>query len=207
MATTEHTGLMTYKDENGNLYLLYPITTKDAVEGLDEIEALAKNAVPLDGSKPMTGALNLQTVNNGSGRLQKSHSATADYGTIVRDYDKNGNFLSVVIRAALGTVSVAGSDGVAKEIYHTGNKPSGSYTGNGSATARTINTGGIGNVCVVWSAYSLAIVTPGGAIVRNEANAYGLTPAQCKFQNGVLTIATTGDSVNFSGVAYTYQVL
>lgn len=78
-------------------------------------------AVPLDGSKAMTGALNFQTVNNGSGRVQKSHSATADYGTIIRDYDKNGNFLSVVIRAAMGTVSVAGSDGVAKEILHTGN--------------------------------------------------------------------------------------
>lgn len=92
-------------------------TGKEIDDGIEK----ARNAVPLDGSKAMTGALNFQTVNNGSGRLQKSHSATADYGTILRDFDKNGNFLSVVIRAALGTVSVAGRDGVAKEILHTGN--------------------------------------------------------------------------------------
>lgn len=36
MATTEQTGLMTYVDEDGNLHILYPVTTIDAVDGLDE---------------------------------------------------------------------------------------------------------------------------------------------------------------------------
>jgi hypothetical protein len=36
MATTEHTGLMTYIDENGNHYILYPVTNVDAVDGLQE---------------------------------------------------------------------------------------------------------------------------------------------------------------------------
>lgn len=36
MAVIEKTGLMKYKDEAGNVYLLYPITTTDNVDGLDE---------------------------------------------------------------------------------------------------------------------------------------------------------------------------
>lgn len=36
MATIEHTGLMTYIDENGNHYILYPVTNVDAVDGLQE---------------------------------------------------------------------------------------------------------------------------------------------------------------------------
>lgn len=36
MATTEHTGLLTYIDANNNQQILYPVTTTDAVDGLDE---------------------------------------------------------------------------------------------------------------------------------------------------------------------------
>lgn len=36
MAVVEKSGLMKYKDEAGNLYLMYPITTTDNVDGLDE---------------------------------------------------------------------------------------------------------------------------------------------------------------------------
>ena len=39
MAVTEVSGLMKYRDANGNVYLMLPITTKDNVDGIDEIEA------------------------------------------------------------------------------------------------------------------------------------------------------------------------
>lgn len=39
MAVTEVSGLMKYKDANGNVYLMLPITTKDNVDGIDEIES------------------------------------------------------------------------------------------------------------------------------------------------------------------------
>ena len=38
MATYEKKGRMTYKDENGDLYILYPATKKECVEGITEIE-------------------------------------------------------------------------------------------------------------------------------------------------------------------------
>ena len=39
MATTEHTGIISYLDESGNMKLLYPVTKPDAVDGLDELLA------------------------------------------------------------------------------------------------------------------------------------------------------------------------
>ena len=42
MAVIEKSGLMKYKDKSGNTYLLYPITTTDNIDGLDE--ALAEKA-------------------------------------------------------------------------------------------------------------------------------------------------------------------
>lgn len=44
MATTEHTGLMTYVDENGNHHILHPVTTADAVSGLAEALADVRTA-------------------------------------------------------------------------------------------------------------------------------------------------------------------
>lgn len=39
MATIEKSGFLKYKDAAGNTYLVLPITTKDNVDGIDEIEA------------------------------------------------------------------------------------------------------------------------------------------------------------------------
>ena len=39
MAVNEKSGFLKYKDEVGNTTLLYPITTKDNIDGMDEIEA------------------------------------------------------------------------------------------------------------------------------------------------------------------------
>ncbi len=39
MAVNELSGFLKYKDENGDTNLLYPITTKDNVDGIDELES------------------------------------------------------------------------------------------------------------------------------------------------------------------------
>jgi len=44
MATFEHSGLFSYKDENKNIHLLYPVTKKDNVEGMDVVEQNASTA-------------------------------------------------------------------------------------------------------------------------------------------------------------------
>lgn len=99
------------------------------------------------------------------------------------------------------------SNWVQYSIFHTGNKPSGSYTGNGGAAARTINTGGIGSAIVIWSNAGMCIVTPGGALCKSGTDVSAIDTAEVSFKDGVLTIASAGDLVNGVGYTYTYQVL
>ena len=91
-------------------------------------------------------------------------------------------------------------------VLHSGNKPSGSYTGNGSAAMRMIETGGIGSVIAIFSGYGVAFATGGVChLIRNDGNVDGL--AGVSFYNGVLSLAVTDPALNISGVEYNYQVL
>lgn len=93
--------------------------------------------------------------------------------------------------------------------FHTGNKPTGSYTGNGDATTRTINVGGIGNAVLVTSGIAYAmLVTPVGAIgITSNGTTHTVKREEVHFTNGVLTITTTSGTVNYNGTTYTYQLL
>ena len=98
--------------------------------------------------------------------------------------------------------------GVYCDIHHTGNKPGGSYTGNGSSARRTIDTGGIGNMLAVTSVNALALVTPAGAVQFNSTtSAVNYCPkTEINFTDGVLTISTAS-FLNANGGIYAYQVL
>lgn len=85
--------------------------------------------LPLDGSKPMAGALAFASVSNGYGRIQKSHSDTADYGTFVRDYDKTGAYVSLAIQALNNKISFVDKNGQTYNLYHQGNKPTAADVG------------------------------------------------------------------------------
>lgn len=99
--------------------------------------------------------------------------------------------------------------GLLRPLLHTGNKPTGIYTGNGDATARTINTGGVGSTIAIYSASGgiMAIVTAGGSISSSAASMTGISGSEAKFVDGVLTLATTNSRLNANGITYTYQVL
>jgi len=87
------------------------------------------------------------------------------------------------------------------ELLHTGNKPTGTYTGNGSATERTISSGGIGHCIMIWNnqTQTSTILTPKGADEIPYTSA--------RFQDGTIRLATTDASLNANGVTYYYQVL
>ena len=95
------------------------------------------------------------------------------------------------------------------EVLHTGNKPSGSYTGNGDATSRTIATGGTGSTIAIWGGNQVTILTANGGINYSNSNnsVVGVPFASARFVNGTITIAATLGAVNASGVTYNYQVL
>lgn len=93
-------------------------------------------------------------------------------------------------------------------ILHTGNKPSGSYTGNGDATERTIAIGGIGGAVALWSGeWGYGVIYPVGGIIANMNGAKYFGGAEVAYVNGMLTLKSTDNLLNASGVTYYYQVL
>lgn len=87
-------------------------------------------------------------------------------------------------------------------------KPSGTYTGNGSATSRTIDIGGVGGTLMLYSSYNgISFVTKYGAVCIGTDETVILPKEECKFLNGVLTIATTSKYVNENTRIFAYEVL
>lgn len=93
-------------------------------------------------------------------------------------------------------------------IFGTYNKPRGKYEGTGSATTRIVTIGGIGTALKISTTKGMAIVTGAGAICKkySSTEVYGLSAAECNFEDGTLTLTTADDVVN--GVRdYYYEVL
>jgi hypothetical protein len=151
---------------------------------------------------PITGG----TVSNSGGIPLTLQGSNVSY---VKFTNSSGTQLGLL--GAYTDGSPVYSDGsTVNKLLHTGNKPTGSYTGNGSATARTISTGGIGSVIYVQCSnmgYQAIVGATGGIQFDSDGNVTGLKITEAKFANGVLTIATTAHSLNSNGKAITYQVL
>lgn len=93
------------------------------------------------------------------------------------------------------------------ELLHTGNKPNGSYTGNGSATERRIATNGIGDGAIVYSSNGIAIVTRSGStIIPSSGNTF-FTTAVAFSLSGEIVVNTDNAVVNTSGVTYKYLTI
>lgn len=92
------------------------------------------------------------------------------------------------------------------KIFGEYNKPSGSYAGNGSATERKINVGGIGNLMVVIGCGALTFVTNGGGW-SFRGSAYPEMNWDIDYSNGVLTLKTDNMYVNDNGTGFFFYVL
>lgn len=92
-------------------------------------------------------------------------------------------------------------------LLHTGNKPSGTYTGNGDATAREIKTNGIGNTLKISSTQGTVILTDGLGVKFTTSGVNSVLNTTGYFTNGLITLKTTDDALNKSGVTYKWEVL
>lgn len=96
-------------------------------------------------------------------------------------------------------------------VLHTGNKPSGSYTGTG--VDRIVSDLGWGHAILIAGGGFITLATPAGAFgVGSGGAVHVLTQAQCIFTIGAdgksfLRTATSSGAVNASGVAYNYWVI
>lgn len=98
----------------------------------------------------------------------------------------------------------------AYDLLHTGNKPTGTYTGNGSATERTVATGGTGKVLFVYNSNGFAFVSAVGAMVfyrDGTSPRYFDSSATYWTEIAGLHLLTTDKMLNGNGVSTVYQVL
>lgn len=93
-------------------------------------------------------------------------------------------------------------------MLHTGNKPTGTYTGNGSADNRTVAVNGLGDVAIITNNtnYAIAIVTHSGYIAKKSDGTL-VGGSDTYLGGGNLTIRTSSEIFNASGVTYTYKSL
>lgn len=207
------------------------VSSVNGKTGAVKLAAADVGALARDGSNTMTGELTLSK--NGPtvtlvdvGGLRKleirKNSASVgtdfDYGSYIRDWSNDGRYAYLKMFAASqkllgGFLSSAGGTAKEYELLHTGNKPSGSYTGNGSATQRTIEIPCVGNATALLisrpgvSAHAW-LVTPGGAFKLVGTEITGINWEILRFVNGVLYIGNgTTMEANTSGNTYSYQVL
>lgn len=156
-------------------------------------------------------------------KISKNASETVEGGLLIYDYadttDTTNNVnlgLSHIvakqdIRQGLKFRTTVDGTVTSYSIFGEHNKPSGTYTGTG--VARTINTGGIGNMVVIYSSKGSALVTPyGGMYAPNaqESTVLSLSSGMIRCNNGVITVGSESPAHNMynaSGVTYTYQVL
>lgn len=164
-------------------------------------------ALPKSGGT-ISGSLKFKTVDNGYTEMTKAHGSDFDNGTAIYDYDSTGSYVALVLQRKNGLLRYYDDHG-GKDILHTGNKPTGSYTGNGSAEARTFNTGGIGKCIAVWSEYGVALITDNKATVisSNGESAFYPSGNIAYFRDSVFSFYSSIDALNKSGVTYYYQVL
>lgn len=179
-----------------------------------------------DGSVPMSGDLTTSgnvDVQIGYGRLTASASASQ---IEARDVSTNGanNRRMLILYNPTGKSATKNAltlasikDGVTEgsyNIFGEHNKPSGSYTGNGSATERVIDVGGIGHSILVWSSTNttIALVTNNaGALCKTETTVKALKNSAVGMSDGSssakLNLVTDDVTLNANGVTYYYRLL
>lgn len=125
----------------------------------------------------------------------------------IRIYDKS--YTPNLSRSLVLRDKVSGVDVVEYPIFHAGNKPSGSYTGNGSTTTRDISMNGIGQVCAVWgNNQTFALITQHYTLCTTSSDTYLTKVTGTYYAAGqYIRLKTTHEALNANGVTYTYQCL
>ena len=129
------------------------------------------------------------------------------YG-MIRLYNKDSGYTQLTPKADKSVaLNFPTKDGT---LLCDADKPTGTYTGNGDTTARSIDTGGAGNAVIIWTNDDrMAIITAAGGIGKYSANAelIGLSSGLCSFNDGYINLNTDSPYVNSDGSTYKYQVL
>ena len=196
--TNRHLKLTLHKDGS---YYLYDQTNGKIIyrfnlDGTNTFNGTASGNLPLTGGKAQStelgGALTIRRSATGSSSALTYENADGVLGYLGVDYTNKPIFWGV--------------DKVPKELLHTGNKPTGSYTGNGSAEQRTIKTGAIGGTNFIVrkrGSANFALVTMSGFIAKSDTNVVCGSSVATN-ADGSFNLANNTDLFNTSGATYDY---
>lgn len=176
----------------------------------DELAEKVKNCVSKKGNSMIEGgALQVRNVDNGYGTFSKNNSVAEDYGTQMMDIASDGKTAKVNVSAKLNLMTFVDNAGNIRDVFHEGNKPFGSYVGNGIDNEKNIDTKGIGRLILVYNQKHFSFVTPEGALVVKLATGAvsWIDGAKAYFLNGVLSLHTTNAAFNEVDATYHYQVI
>lgn len=190
------------------------LNAQDVQSAIDEVVAkakkdldnVAKTYLKLSGGT-LSGALQVKHFENGFSTFDKNHSETNDYGTFLGDTSVDGKTAKITVSALLNLLTFTDANSEIRNIYHDGNKPFGSYDGNGDATARVVETNGIGRLALVYHGDHLSLVTPKGALKVTLADGSIAWVSNVSFVEGKFNISTTSDAINKAEETYHYQVI
>ena len=168
----------------------------------------AEGFLPLSGGE-MNGDITLRTTEQATRSIAFINAIRHGNINVFSDgslgfYD-NTNKKWILQSTLDGTLLVDGG----KTPLHTGNKPTGNYTGNGSATERKINIGGIGGILYLYNrtnGYGV-LAYSNGFLVINGSTVTALPSSHGEFWNGLLTIKSTNEAINNSGSTIDYWLL
>ena len=206
---------------NGGAWKALPyVETEETVSGVTVLTTydIPANAIPatdLDLANKLDKSGGTVEINSFAGMRVKRNSNVDNYYAAIMFANNNGDLCGIASDGAGKLIRMSKNGSEEGVILHTGNKPSGSYTGNGSATERTINIGGVhgsGNDGLLYvynqDTGSGALVFSNGAVTfRSDKGIQTLSAEHCYFYNGVLTLKTTDNFLNGSGAKHTYRFL
>lgn len=122
------------------------------------------------------------------------------------------NAKSGTIETALLLYDIVNGVATTYNVHHTGNKPMGTYAGDGSSVKRVISTGGKGRVLFLWSEYSFGFVTPAGGMFwrgTGSSNGTSYESSVIRFANTALDsegeLVIVGNNVHFNSASYNYN--
>lgn len=141
-----------------------------------------------------------------------NHGLTSEAGLVAMDaIQANPNIVDTLaykIARNAKTIADLNSDKI-----NYADKPSGSYVGNGSATARTINVGGIesnNNLLYVYcneNGWNTLVSRTGNFMWNNSGNTDHAPYTESRVLDGKFNMATIHEALNASGKTYFYSML
>lgn len=172
---------------------------------LTENLKIKKTALP--GLDLITDSFGRVSLTAGTNNALLETATDVTYNNLRRLALYNSNSNNKELKDAVQLHSVINGVSAGYSLFGNHNKPSGSYTGNGSSTSRAIETGGLSDCIIISNVDKGAVVTPCGAIGFTTSGVEVIPYLQAHFVNGVLTLATTSEIVNKSGNTYYYKCL